>query len=224
MISKTTIILLRSILLAWTITTQIVSVVGFSPGDVSSIAAAVAAAHIGKPPPFHSTNRRENNAKDTNDYSSCNYDMNNKFEVIGKAPRGHTPKNQQTTGTTSSTDHQFHRYDTKTIQAQEFSVNTSEHISNTFLYNALSTIYVVDDVNQEDFETVLCAKRNELDNFMSETTSAEKQQSHSNNINFHCDEDGVEDIPTVHAVFCGYKATIDELSRLRSAHVVQQYQ
>ena len=129
------------------------------------------------------------------------------------------PKNQQTTGTTSSTDHQFHRYDTKTMQSKEISVDTSELVSNTFLNNAFSTIYVVDDVNQEDFESRLCAKFNELDNFMSETTSAEKQ-SHSKNINFDCDEEGIEDIPTVHAVFCGYKATIDELSRLRSAHVV----
>ena len=87
-------------------------------------------------------------------------------------------------------------------------------------FHGSSTNFAVGE-KRHDFEQLLCSKRIELDNFISDNTVTE-----NDNFNLYqytkndLDEDEIEDIPTVYAVFCGYRATAEELSRLRSAHAL----
>jgi hypothetical protein len=156
----------------FTISTQIAVLEGFSPGDVSSIAAAVAAAHIGKPPPFHTLLVRDES-------TTTGTNMSRKFDVVGKAP-------------------------------------TRKEISNRELPSLPVTAKIFEvDVHRHDLETILWVKQNDLDNFVSESPSTGKDTTCDKQIlNHELDEY----IPTVDAVFCGYRATFEEISRLRSAH------
>ena len=223
--SKLFLNLLRANLLGWTIISLFVVADCFSPGDVSSIAAAVAAAHIGKPPPFHSPSLRDTTKiKDAPNGSFNDSIMHQKFDVIGKAPTSKVKSNQVTNGITPTVCDQIHRCDQNNIKVDKIPEEASEFSCNSFLEGPSSPIIetnnLVDIDHVHDFERILSEKRLELDNFFSENASTEKIQANNKNMNCDSDEDDIDDIPTVHAVFCGYKATLDELSRLRSAHVI----
>jgi hypothetical protein len=210
MTSKIFRILSRSTFLVWTISTQIGGLEGFSPGDVSSIAAAVAAAHIGKPPPFHSPQVRERSATTgATRYGCSKSDVSLKFDVIGKVPRSKAHSNQNTIRD-SAIHHQ-------TIDGSGFPSKVApEKLS---FPNIAPNLEV--DVNMNDFKMILFSKRHELDNLISDITSTENDKSSiDQNMNIGFQEDNFEEVPTVYAVFCGYRATVEELSRLRSANVI----
>jgi hypothetical protein len=196
--------------------TQII-VHGFSIGDTSSIAAAVAAAHIGKPPPFHASLRSTTTtAKDltTNGcHNGSNHSCRCKNDMIGKPPT--RPHNNIIVDNTPQTTifEQIHRYSATFKPFMEVSIQTSTDASRSDGASS-SVMCNVLEIDPNDFETTIRIKRNELEIFISEHETIEKIIE-DNNI------DNVIDLmPTVPAVFCGYKATPEELLRLRSAHVV----
>jgi hypothetical protein len=174
--------------------TTFADVDGFAPGDVSSIAAAVAAAHIGKPPPFHTSSVRDKTATKSATYCSCSIsNVNRKYDIIGKAPNRIVQNNQKT-----------------------FGASIIEKSS-----SPVTITNVLVGENQHAFERLLCVKRNELDNFILGNNANGKDASNIDQaITNELDNDGMEGVQTVHAVFCGYRATVEELSRLRSAHAI----
>ena len=226
MTSKVFRVLFRPILVVWIIAlhNDTRKVEGFCPGDDSSIAAAVAAAHIGKPPRFQGPSiRYKTEKKDAACRSCSNFDMSHKYDVIGKAPKNNSNRKHDTLRSSPVIHSQFnHRCDT--IPIKIISVDTNELLSNTSLEkpspsDRITSVEV--DVTQRDFENILFAKRNELEHFISENTSVPKDKSEiDNTINCDSDEGGIDDVPTVHAIFCGYKATTEDMIRLRSAHVM----
>jgi hypothetical protein len=194
---------------------------GFSPGDVSSIAAAVAAAHIGKPPPFHCKSlyrtvavEKDSTENLSNFENHSNIHQHNNF-VIGKPPPHRSDRAIPFNITPDPTLEKINRYAASDDPTIEVSIDRSTDTSSSdFQSSETSNIH---DIVPHDLGKFLRTSHKRWPILISEQQS--KKDIIQNSINYDDDNDAVEGI-SVPAVFCGYKATPEELLRLRSAQII----
>jgi hypothetical protein len=188
----------------------------FCPGDVDSLAAAVAASHIGKPPLINKSPINQKALK--NGAVARNTPFVSNYHVIGKAPE-HLKKIMVDKATVRITVDQvpIHQGSTPSIQSTEIpndyqTLHLDRYELTLTQLRAIGFAHAVD--YDKRFEVIFVTE-----NDSSDASALENNKSKDCVDDADDDDVDADDVPYVHAIFCGYRATPEEVSRLRSANV-----